>query len=108
MIASPFTLVADGVRVAVRLTPKAARDRIDGVVADAEGDGVLKAAVTAVPEDGKANAALIKLLAKAWKLPKTSITVVQGATDRRKLLHLASDDPDALGVRLADWLAGLS
>lgn len=84
-------IVEGGVRLRVKLCPKAARDRIDGVMDDAEGRAVLKVSVTAVPEDGKANAALIKLLAKRCKLPKTAFTIVSGATDRRKLLHIAGD-----------------
>lgn len=96
-------MVADGLRVAVRLTPKASRDRVEGVVADAEGHLLLKAAVTAVPEDGRANAALVKLLAKAWKVPKTAITIVAGATDRRKTLHI-SGDAGELRSRLEQWM----
>ncbi|MBW7850934.1 MAG: DUF167 domain-containing protein [Rhodospirillales bacterium] len=95
--------MADGLRVPVRLTPKASRERIDGIVAEADGTLVLKAAVTAVPEDGKANAALVKLLAKAWRMPKSAITIVAGATDRRKVLHL-SGDPDDLRRRLDEWM----
>ena len=55
--------------------------------------------VTAVAEDGKANAAVVKLLAKAWKLPKTSISLVSGATGRRKLLQIAGD-PDVLTAKI--------
>lgn len=88
----------------MRLTPKAARDRVAGLAAEADGGVVLKVAVTAVPENGKANAALIKLLAKEWKLAKTTITVVAGATDRRKTL-LVAGDPDRLMTLLQDWMA---
>jgi uncharacterized protein (TIGR00251 family) len=101
--ASPFRAVADGVRVAVRLAPKAARDRIQGTMREADGATVLKVGVTAVPEAGKANEALVKLLAKTWKLPKTGFTLVSGATDRRKSLHLAGE-PAALLARLEAWL----
>lgn len=104
MTGLPFVVTDGGVKLTVRLTPKASRDRVDGVAADAEGRAVLKVSVTAVPEDGKANAALIKLLAKAWKLPKTSIEIVQGATDRRKVL-LISGDADELRQRLEQWMA---
>ena len=92
---SPVTLRADGVTISVRLTPKASANRIQGLAEDGGGGAVLKASVTAVPEKGKANAALIKLLAKAWSLPKTSLTVISGATDRNKVLHI-DGDPDAL------------
>lgn len=94
-MADVLTPVANGVRVAVRLTPKASRTAVQGLADDADGSRVLKVAVTAVPEDGKANAALIKLLSKVWKVPKTSISVVAGATDRRKIL-LVEGDPAVL------------
>jgi uncharacterized protein (TIGR00251 family) len=102
--ASPFTAGPEGLRVAVRLTPKASADRIQGVAAEADGRVALKVQVTAVPEDGKANAALIRLLAKRWRLPRTALSVVQGATDRRKVV-LISGEADALRLRLEQWMA---
>ncbi len=86
-----MTAAAGGVRLAVRLTPKASRNRIDGIAAEADGTPVLKVAVTAVPENGKANQALIALLAKSWKLAKSSFTITGGATDRRKTLFIEGD-----------------
>ncbi len=56
--------------------------------------------MTAVPEDGRANKAVTALLAKRWRLPRSAIAVIQGATDRRKVLLLRSDDPAALAPRL--------
>ncbi len=90
-------------RVAVRLTPRAARAGVQGLAPEADGGVVLKVAVTAAPEAGKANAALIKLLAKAWRLPKSDITVVAGATDRRKTLHIAGEAA-TLRRRLEEWI----
>lgn len=103
--ASPFQVVAGGVRVAARVTPKAAADRLRGVVLDQAGVAWLQVAVTAVPEDGRANKAVVALLAKRWRLPKSAIEVVQGATDRRKVLLVRADDPAALAARLDAWLA---
>lgn len=100
----PVTALADGVRVRIKLTPKAARDRIDGLADDGDGGRVLKVSVTAVPEDGKANAALIKFLAKLWRVPRTSVDIVQGATDRRKVLFIHGDGQD-LAQRLDQWMA---
>ncbi|MBB4266573.1 DUF167 family protein [Roseospira visakhapatnamensis] len=101
----PLPLVPrdDGARLSVRLTPKAARDRIEGVATDADGRPWLRVSVTAVPEGGKANAALVALLAKTWRLPRGAFTVVSGATDRRKSLRVAasSETLDALAERLA-------
>jgi uncharacterized protein YggU (UPF0235/DUF167 family) len=53
-------------------------------------------AVTASPEGGRANEAVIALLAKAWRVPKTSITVVAGATARRKTVLVAGETRDLM------------
>lgn len=104
MTASPFTPVAGGLRVAVKLTPKASRDRVQGVAAEADGQAVVKAQVTAVPEDGKANTALIKLLSKQWRVPKTQMEIVQGATDRRKVILISGNGAE-LAQRLDEWMS---
>ncbi len=89
----------------VRLTSRAARSRVEGIGAGADGAAVLKVAVTAPPERGKANAAMIALLAKAWRLPKTSMAITTGATARRKIL-LVKGDGEALVARLNQWMEG--
>lgn len=93
---------ADGLRVRVRLAPGARREAIEGTVDDAGGAAALKVAVTAPPLEGRANTALLALLARAWKLPKTSLSVVHGATSRHKSLHLAGD-PARLASHLDQW-----
>ena len=70
---------------------------------EADGGVALKAAVTAPPEDGKANAALVALLAKAWRVPKSAISVIAGASDRRKTL-LVEGDPTLLLGRMTGAL----
>ena len=100
---SPIAATSDGVRVAVRVTPRASRARVKGIANDADGCPYLAVDVSAAPEDGKANAALIKLLAKEWRVAKSSVTVVSGATSRRKTLHIAGD-PDRLLLDLVAWL----
>lgn len=102
---SPVTPAADGVRLAIRLTPRASADRILGVVVDDAGRAALKAAVTAAPEDGKANAALLKLLAKTLDVPRTTLSVVSGHAHRSKLVHVAGD-PAVLGRRIAALTEG--
>lgn len=87
----------------MRVTPKSNRNRIEGLAGEADGGTALRVAVTAAPEGGKANAALVKLLAKAWRLPKTSISVVAGAAGRRKTLFVEGE-PGALMARLGAWL----
>ena len=100
---SPFRRVAEGVRIAVHLQPRARREALVGPVKLADGTLRLKAWVTAPPEGGKANARLIALLAKAWKLPKCSLEVATGAKERRKSI-LVRGDPDLVLGRLEAWL----
>ena len=65
----PWAARADGLTLHVRLTPKSSRDALEGVEMLADGQTVLKARVRAAPEDGKANDALIALVAKSLKIP---------------------------------------
>ena len=103
---SPFEAIPEGLRVALKVVPKAARAGVAGVVTDAAGRAALKVRVTEAPEGGKANAAVVKLLAKAWKLPKGALGITAGAKDRRKTLLVAGDG-SALEARLGAWLNGL-
>ncbi|MCK5777371.1 MAG: DUF167 domain-containing protein [Rhodospirillales bacterium] len=95
-VPDPFQLIDGGLDVRLRVTPKASRDAIGDLVADGQGNGVIKIAVTAVPEKGNANAAVIKLLAKAWRLRKSDMEIVQGATDRNKVLRITGDGREIL------------
>lgn len=107
MAIDPDRIIAtaeDGVTVQLRVTPKASRAVIDGVIDDPAGGARLKVKVTTAPEGGKANAAVIKLLAKQWRLPAGTMSVVRGETDRNKLLHVGGD-PVALRDHLAAWMA---
>ena len=71
---------------------------------DARGQAELKVSVTAVPENGKANSALIKLLSKEWKIAKGCFELVSGHTDRHKALHIETSTPDDDLVRLTLWI----
>ncbi len=75
-------LAYEGAEIAVRVTPKASRNR---VVRDEE---VLRVYVTVVPEGGKANAAVQKLLAKALGLAKSRLSLIRGATSRDKVFRV--------------------
>lgn len=79
------------VTLSIKLTPKASRNEIQGWISDAEGKPVLKCSVTTVPEKGKANEALIELLAKRLKIAKSSITLIRGDTDRNKVLEIGME-----------------
>jgi len=97
--ALPISALPGRVRLAVRLTPKASAGRILGVVEEADGARVLKIAVSAPPEDGKANAALVDLLARALKVPRGAVSIAAGVASRRKLVDIAGD-PETLRPRL--------
>ena len=91
---TPFTPCAEGLLIAVRLTPRGGRDAIDGIETLSDGQTVIKARVRALPEDGAANAALIKLLAKICDRPASAVSVVSGVTSRVKMLKVAGDSSD--------------
>ncbi|MEF3132656.1 DUF167 domain-containing protein [Rhizobium sp. 268] len=99
----PWSLFDDHVRLAVRLTPNGGRDAIDGIEADGEGETHLKARVTSVPEKGKANKALILLIAQSLRIPKSSISLVSGDTARKKILRI-DGDPEDLAKKLETLL----
>ncbi|MEM8743064.1 MAG: DUF167 family protein [Pseudomonadota bacterium] len=86
----PWRRSADGVILKVRLTPKSSRDRIEGV-APFDDDTVLTARVRAVPEKGKANAALLKLVAGWLGVPASSLSLVSGEKSRLKSVRVEGD-----------------
>ncbi|MDX8453530.1 DUF167 family protein [Mesorhizobium sp. VK9D] len=86
-----FRLRENSIDLYVRLTPKAALDRIDGVETAADGRSHLKARVRAVPENGAANAALERMMAKALGVPVSAVSVVAGGTSRLKTLRILGD-----------------
>ena len=75
--------------------PKGGRDAIDGWADEAGGKRRLKVRVAAPPEDGKANDALIRLIAKALGVAKSKVKIVSGQTSRMKLIE-AEGDPARL------------
>jgi uncharacterized protein YggU (UPF0235/DUF167 family) len=98
-----FTPSENGATLHVRLTPKGGRDALEGMDTLANGQGVLKARVRAVPEGGNANDALIALLAKSLGIPASRVKIISGATSRHKALALEGD-PAELAASL-DLLA---
>jgi uncharacterized protein len=87
----PWAACADGLVVAVRLTPRGGRDLIEGVETRADGRCVLKARVRAAATEGEANDALARLLARAAGVAPRAVRLVGGATSRVKRLHIAGD-----------------
>jgi hypothetical protein len=93
-------VAADGVYLAVRVTPKSRRPGIGGI-----GDGAnLAVAVNAAPEDGKANEATIAALAEFFGVPKRQIALVKGSASRLKRFKIAGA-PEALRKSIEEKLA---
>jgi uncharacterized protein (TIGR00251 family) len=93
-------VAADGVYLAVRVTPKSRRPGIGGI-----GDGAnLAVAVNAAPEDGKANEATIAALAEFFGFPKRQIALVKGAASRLKRFKIVGV-PEALRKTIEGKLA---
>ncbi len=97
-----FEIAAHGLLIRVRLRPAGRRDGILGLAEGVDGRPVLKATVTRAPENGKANQALIKMLAREWKVAKSSFEVYQGHTSRNKTLKLHGDASE-LATLLDAW-----
>ncbi|GLQ07943.1 DUF167 domain-containing protein [Sneathiella chinensis] len=87
----PITVTKRGVVLQVRLTPNASDNRVEGIAEDAEGNSRLRVRVTAVPEKGKANKALEKLLSRFLGCSKSDLEIVSGQTDRNKNICIAGD-----------------
>lgn len=76
-----FHSTARGVEVTVSVLPRSSRSKIVGVH-----DGALKLKLTKPPVDGAANAECCTVLAKYLGIPKSQVSVVRGATSRRKVV----------------------
>lgn len=92
MSAAPaWVATPDGVVITVRLTPRGARDAIDGIETRADGSTVLKVRVRAIPSEGEANAALGRVLAKVLAVPPRDVEIVSGHTSRIKRVKISGD-----------------
>ena len=102
-----FRFENGAIRLDLKLTPKAKRNAVTGLALNADGKAYVKVSVTAVPEHGKANAALIKLLAKEWRLAKSQLTIIRGQTNPRKTVEIAVE-VDKVRPSLIAWLDKLA
>ena len=89
----------------LKVTPKAKRNQFGGLLDEPDGGKALKVSVTAAPESGKANDAVVALLAREWGVAKSAISVVAGATDRRKIVEIRGQSAELM-QRLQAWLNG--
>ena len=87
----PWRVIEGGVLVDLRVTPKSSRDEIDAVEQFSDGQPVVKIRVRALPADGQANDAVVALLAKKLRLPKSCVSLERGGASRMKTLRLSGD-----------------
>ena len=83
-------------KITVRVTPRGGRDAIDGYTAG----GVLRVRVGAAPADGKANDAVVRLLARTLGVPLSRLAVVAGAASRVKIIEIKGLSEAAIHVAL--------
>jgi uncharacterized protein (TIGR00251 family) len=95
-IAAILDELPQGTIVPCWIQPRSSRNQLYGIH-----DNALKIALTAPPVDGKANAELIKFLAKKMGVPKSSVEIVAGETSRKKILRVNGVFKHAVADRLA-------
>jgi len=98
MVGKPWSLTANGVTLTIRLTPRGGHDAVDGIEAMSDGRAVLKVRVRAVPSEGGANAALVRLIAKTMGVPSRNVVVAAGSTGRLKRLVVSGDGPTLIAA----------
>lgn len=87
---APYSPASDGLRLRVRVTPRAGFEGIGAVVTDGR-TARLKLSVRAPAHEGEANAAAVALLARALRLPKSALSVAAGHTSREKTIAIRGD-----------------
>ena len=85
-----------GSALAVRVTPRASRNQIVGVL----NDGTIKVHLAADPSDDKANALLVDFLAEVLGVPKSRVEIVAGETGRDKLISVLDMDGETVHQRV--------
>ena len=101
-----ITPTRDGVRVVIRLSPRAKSDRLRGIAATAEGGRAIKVSVTTPAQDGRANEALLRLLSQTWCLRRGDLSLGASAGSSSKIMRVAGD-PQQLLAKLSSEIAGL-
>lgn len=102
----PFRAEGDGVLIRLRATPNASKDEISGLWRGPDGETRLVVRVTAPPDKGRANKAVLKLIAKTLGLPKSAVSLTGGEKDRAKTVA-AAGDPAEIIARLEAIVAAL-
>lgn len=103
---APFRTEGDAVLIRLRATPNASKDEITGIWRGPDDEARLIVRVTAPPDKGRANKAVLKLLAKTLGLPKSAVSLTGGEKDRAKTVAVAGDSREII-ARLEAIVAAL-
>jgi uncharacterized protein (TIGR00251 family) len=102
-MAEPYSLLPNGLRLAIRVTPRAPRTELGGLVDDAEGRSMLAIRIKAPPVDEAANTELIAFIAKALGVRKADIKIQSGDMGRIKIVAVRGDG-ETLQARAVAWI----
>ena len=86
-----YEQTTNGYIIRIRVTPNSSKCSVCGIFTDCGGQDFLKINLTSVPEKGKANSELIKLLSKTLHISKSSFSIISGETDRYKKLLIITE-----------------
>lgn len=89
-----------GSAIAVRVTPRASRNKIVEMLPD----GTIKIHIAAPPVDGEANEALIRFLAEVLNVPKSRLEIVAGQSGRDKLVSVLDMDAETVQQRITAYM----
>ena len=89
--------VEGGIRVSVRVQPRAKRTEVSGAYGDA-----IRIRVAAPPVEGAANKALAKFLAQQLGVPRSSVRIVRGESSRSKVLEVRGVTAEAATAKLCE------
>ena len=89
-VSALWRLVDGGISILVKVQPKARRPGVQGTVLSADGPR-LRIGVSEAAENGRANKAACAILARAFGVSSSAVTVVMGASNREKAIHVAGD-----------------
>lgn len=92
----PLRQTVNGITFSVKVQPRARKNAITGTIGEA-----LKLSLTAPPVEGKANQAVINFLADFFDIPRSSVTIASGKTNRLKMVNIRGARLDHLQQRLA-------
>lgn len=93
-----------GMTLAVRVTPRANKNKIAEIL----GDGTIRIRLTAPPVEGKANIALLKFLAMVLDVPYSKLEIISGVNGRDKRIFVIGMKEEAVYKRILEYMEGLT